>query len=64
MGSLDPVIADALNRQITAERQNSAIYAAIGVSFDVLNLTGMAKFSYANSAENIERAIDRIRKVL
>ena len=38
MGILDAVVADALNRQITNERQNSAIYLAIGNRFDVLNL--------------------------
>ena len=51
MPALDPVILDALNRQMTNERYNSAIYAAIGNRFDVLNLTGMAKFARANSAE-------------
>lgn len=56
MPALDPVVLDALNRQITNERQNSAIYSAIGNRFDVLNLTGMAKFARDNSAEELTHA--------
>lgn len=63
MAALDPVVADALNRQITNERQNSAIYAALGNGFDVLNLTGLAKFARENSAEELTHA-DRIRDYL
>lgn len=60
MPALDPVIQDALNRQYTTERQNSAIYAAIGNRFDVLNLTGLAAFARKNSAEEQTHA-DKIR---
>lgn len=60
MPGLDPVIQDALNRQYTTERQNSAIYAAIGNRFDFLNLTGFAKFARDNSAEEQTHA-DKIR---
>lgn len=60
MPQLDPVVLDALNRQYTTERQNSAIYAAIGNRFDVLNLTGLAKFARDNSAEEQTHA-DKIR---
>jgi ferritin len=56
MGTLDPVVADALNRQITNERQNSAIYLAIGNRFDVMNLTGLAKFARENAAEELTHA--------
>lgn len=56
MPQLDPVVLDALNRQITTERQNSAIYSAIGNRFDVLNLTGLAKFARENSAEELTHA--------
>lgn len=60
MPALDPVVLDALNRQYTTERQNSAIYAAIGNRFDVLNLTGFAKFARDNSAEEQTHA-DKLR---
>lgn len=60
MPQLDPVVQDTLNRQYTTERQNSAIYAAIGNRFDVLNLTGLADFARKNSAEEQTHA-DKIR---
>ncbi len=63
MGNLDPVVLDALNKQVTNERQNSAIYLAIGNQFDVLNLTGLAKFARVNSIEELghaQRIIDYI----
>lgn len=60
MPQLDPVVLDSLNRQYTTERQNSAIYAAVGNRFDVLNLTGLAKFARDNSAEEQTHA-DKIR---
>jgi len=63
MGSLDPVVADALKRQITTERQNSAIYAALSNGFAVLNLPGMAKFCHRNSKEELTHA-DKIRDYL
>jgi len=63
MGSLDPVVADALKRQITTERQNSAIYAALSNGFAVLNLPGMAKFCHRNSKEELTHA-DRVRDYL
>ena len=56
MPALDPVVLDALNRQITTERQNSAIYSAVANRFDVLNLTGLAKFARANAAEELTHA--------
>lgn len=51
MPALDPVVQDALNRQYTAERQNAAIYAAIGNRFDALALAGCASFSRHNSVD-------------
>jgi ferritin len=63
MGNLDPVVQDALNKQVTHERQNSAIYLAIANQFDVLDLVGMAKFARAASAEeqaHAQRIIDYI----
>lgn len=56
MGQLDPVVADALNRQITNERQNNAIYQAIANRFDVLNLTGMAHYARQNAKEESHHA--------
>lgn len=44
MAQLDPVVLDALNRQMTAERYNAAIYAALANRLDVLNLTGFASW--------------------
>ena len=63
MGNLDPVILDALNKQVTHERHNSAIYLALACRFDVLNLTGMAAYSRKQSAEeqgHAQRVIDYI----
>lgn len=60
MPQLDPVVLDALNRQITNERQNSAIYSAIGNRFDMLNLPGLACFAHHNACKKSKHA-DKIR---
>jgi len=56
MGNLDPVILDALNRQITHERQSSAVYAAIGNRFAALNLPGMACFAQQHACKKSKQA--------
>lgn len=53
---LDPVVLDALNKQVTHERQNSAVYLAIANQFDVLNLIGMAKLARNESGEETAHA--------
>ncbi len=42
MPSVDAVVIDALNRQVTNERYNSAIYQALANRLDYLNLPGFA----------------------
>lgn len=42
MSLLDPVVLDTLNRQITNERNNSAMYWALANRLEFLNLPGMA----------------------
>ena len=52
------------SRQAQDRFLNDANVATVsGTSFGAWG-EGYVRFSYANSAENIERAIDRIRKVL
>lgn len=41
---LDPVVLDALQQQVTRERQNEAVYIALAYRFDVINLEGFAHY--------------------
>ena len=52
---------DSLSQDLFLNEANVATVS--GTSFGAWG-EGFVRFSYANSAENIERAIDRIRKVL
>lgn len=54
--ALDPVVADSLNRQITNERNNSAMYAALANRLEFSNLTGMAAHMRSASAEELTHA--------
>jgi ferritin len=47
---------DALNRQYTTERQNSAVYAAIGNRFAALNLPGLSCFAQHHAHKKNRRA--------
>lgn len=51
MAQLDAVLMDALNRQVTQERYNVAIYAALGNRLEYANLPGLASFMRKASAE-------------
>lgn len=42
--TLDPVLRDRINAQITMERLNSAFYFACANQFALLNLTGLARW--------------------
>ena len=41
---LDPVLRDALNKQITNERYNAAFYTACALRFELLNLPGFSRW--------------------
>ncbi len=49
--TLDPVVADSLKRQVTQERFNVAIYAALCNRLEFSNLSGLASFMRKASAE-------------
>lgn len=53
---LDPVVLDSLNRQITNERNNSAMYLALANRLDFSNLTGLASHMRAASADELTHA--------
>ena len=53
---LDPVVLDALQQQITRERQNEAIYHAVAWRFEVANLDGFASYSQRAAHEEAEHA--------
>lgn len=54
--ALDPVVADSLNRQITNERNNSAMYAALANRLEFSNLPGMASHMRTASADELTHA--------
>lgn len=56
MAQLDPVVLDALNRQITTERFNAAIYMALANRLDSLNLTGFGAWMRAASTDETMHA--------
>lgn len=51
MAQLDAVLMDALNRQVTQERYNVGIYAALANRLEFLNLPGLAAWMRKASAE-------------
>lgn len=54
--ALDPVVFDSLNRQITNERSNSAMYWALANRLDFSNLVGMATHMRAASLDETTHA--------
>jgi ferritin len=56
MAANDPVVIDALNKQITNERYNSAIYSALANRFDFLNLPGFAAWMRAEAKQETKHA--------
>lgn len=63
MTQLDPVVQDALNRQVTQERYNVGIYAALANRLEFSNLPGLAKYMREASAEEQTHA-DKISAYL
>jgi ferritin len=53
---LDPAMLEALQQQVTIERQNAVDYAALAIRAEMLVLPGLAKFMRASSAEETEHA--------
>lgn len=53
---LDPVVLDSLNRQITNERNNAAMYLALANRLDFVNLTGMAHHMHGAAGDEMIHA--------
>lgn len=56
MATFDPVILDALNKQITNERYNAACYLALANRLDYLNLSGFAAWMRRAADEEMTHA--------
>lgn len=53
---LDPVVLNTLQQQIARERQNEVVYITLANAFEVLNLSGFAKYMHAAANEEAEHA--------
>jgi ferritin len=56
MAQFDPVLLDALNKQITNERYSSAIYQALANRLDYLNLPGFAHWFRCEAKQETKHA--------
>lgn len=63
MATIDPVVAKALQSQMTYERYSAAVYEAFGAELDARNMVGMSQWMYRQAGEEQSHSV-KIRSYL